>query len=80
MIHMRWHKDGEWENKEVMAHPSGSYVWKALDNFDLEFAQDVRNVHIGLATDGFTLSVTTQHRTPAGPCLLFHTIFLLLFA
>jgi hypothetical protein len=26
----------------------------ALDNFDPEFAQDARNVRIGLATDGFT--------------------------
>jgi hypothetical protein len=24
MIHMRWHKDGERENKEVMVHPSDS--------------------------------------------------------
>jgi hypothetical protein len=54
MIHMWWHKDGERENKEVMVHPSDSDTWKALDNFDLEFARDVRNVHIGLATNGFT--------------------------
>jgi hypothetical protein len=53
-IHMRWHKDGERENKEVMVHPPDSDAWKALDNFDLEFAQDVRNIRIGLATDGFT--------------------------
>jgi hypothetical protein len=53
-IHMRWHKDGERENKEVMVHPSDSDAWKALDNFDPEFTRDVRNVHIGLATDGFT--------------------------
>jgi hypothetical protein len=26
------------------------------------------------------LLVTTHHPTPDGPCLLFHTIFLLLFA
>jgi hypothetical protein len=38
VIHMQWHKDGQRENKEVMVHPSDSDVWKALDNFDLEFA------------------------------------------
>jgi hypothetical protein len=38
----------------VMVHPSYLYVWKALDNFDPEFAQDARNVSIGLAIDGFT--------------------------
>jgi hypothetical protein len=54
MIHMQWHKDGERENKEVMVHPSDSDAWRALDNFDPEFARDARNVRIGLATDGFT--------------------------
>jgi hypothetical protein len=54
VIHMRWHKDGESENKKVMMHPTNSDTWKALDNFDLEFAQDVRNVRIGLTIDGFT--------------------------
>jgi hypothetical protein len=34
---MRWHKDGERENKEVMVHPLDSDAWKALDNFDIEF-------------------------------------------
>jgi hypothetical protein len=53
-IHMRWQKDGEMENKEVMMHPSDLDTWKALDNFDPEFAQDMRNVRIGLAIDGFT--------------------------
>jgi hypothetical protein len=34
VIHMRWHKDGERKNKEVMVHPSYSDAWKDLDNFD----------------------------------------------
>jgi hypothetical protein len=34
MIHMRWHKDVERENKEVMVHSSDSDEWKALDNID----------------------------------------------
>jgi hypothetical protein len=53
-IHMRWHKGGEKENKEVMVHPLDSDTWKALDIFDPEFARDARNVRIGLMTDGFT--------------------------
>jgi hypothetical protein len=52
---MRWHKDGERENKEVMVHSSDSDVWKALDNFDTEFSRDTRNARIGVATNGFTL-------------------------
>jgi hypothetical protein len=34
VILMRWHKDGERENKEVMVHPSDSDTWKTLDNFE----------------------------------------------
>ena len=29
-------------------------MWKALDDFDPEFASEARNIRIGLATDGFT--------------------------
>jgi hypothetical protein len=36
-----------------MVHLDGE-SWKALDNFDLDFARDARNIRIGLATDGFT--------------------------
>jgi hypothetical protein len=53
-MHMRWHKEGERENKNVMVHPSDSEAWKALDNFDPDIVRDVRNLHIGLATNGFT--------------------------
>jgi hypothetical protein len=52
--HMRWHKEGVRENDQVMVHPSDSEAWKALDNFDPDFARDTRNVRIGLAIDGFT--------------------------
>jgi hypothetical protein len=54
MIHMRWYKDGERENKEVMVHPLDLDAWKVLDNFDPKFARNVRNIYIGLATDGFS--------------------------
>jgi hypothetical protein len=53
-LHMRWHKEGERENNNVMVHPSDSEACKALENFDLDFARDAINVHIRLATDGFT--------------------------
>jgi hypothetical protein len=54
VIHMRWQNDDERENKEVMVHPLDSNRWKVFDNFDLKFARDAINVHIGLAIDGFT--------------------------
>jgi hypothetical protein len=46
-MHMRWHKDGECENNNVMVHPSDGEAWKALDNFDPNFARDAKNVRIG---------------------------------
>jgi hypothetical protein len=60
--HTRWHKEGVRENDQVMVHSSDSEAWKALDNFAADFTSYVRNVHIGLATDGFTpynLSMTS---------------------
>jgi hypothetical protein len=53
-MHMRWHKEGECENRNMMVHPCDGDAWKAPDNFDLDFARDARNVRIGLAIDGFT--------------------------
>jgi hypothetical protein len=38
----------------VMVKPSNSEAWKAPDDFDADFARDVRNVLIGLATDGLS--------------------------
>jgi hypothetical protein len=52
--HMRWHKEGVHENDQVMVHLSGSESWKALDDFDVDFARDAWNVRIGLVTDGFS--------------------------
>jgi hypothetical protein len=53
-MHMRWHKEGERENNNVMVHSSDGEAWKALNNFDPDFARDAKNVCIRLATDGFT--------------------------
>jgi hypothetical protein len=52
--HMRWHKEGIRNNTGCMSHPSNGTAWKALDHYDPSFARDPRNVHVGLATDGFT--------------------------
>jgi hypothetical protein len=52
--HMRWHKEGVRENDQVMAHPSDSDAWKALDDFDADFVRDEWNVHIGLVANGFS--------------------------
>jgi hypothetical protein len=53
-MHMRWRKEDEHENNNVMVHPFDGKAWKALNNFDLDFARDARNARIGLEIDGFT--------------------------
>jgi hypothetical protein len=65
--HMRWHKEGVRENNQVMVHPSDSEAWKALDDFDPDFARDARNVLIGLATDGFSPYNTSASLYPCWP-------------
>lgn len=50
--HMMWHvtdrpKDGK------MRHPADSPTWKELDKLYPSFAQEGRNVRLGLASDGF---------------------------
>jgi hypothetical protein len=51
---MRCHKEVVRENDQVMVHPSDSEAWKALDDFDQDFARFARNGRIGLVTDGFS--------------------------
>ena len=55
-MHMRWPKEGKRPNKneDIMEHPVDGDAWKALDNFDPEFANDPRSIQSGLSTDGFT--------------------------
>ncbi|KAL3533167.1 hypothetical protein ACH5RR_006688 [Cinchona calisaya] len=50
---MKWHKEKPIEEENTMRHPSDSEAWKHLDKQFLRFAEDPRNVRLGLATDGF---------------------------
>jgi hypothetical protein len=52
--HMRWHKERGREDTHVMTHSFESDAWKALADFDPEFASESMIVRIGLATDDFT--------------------------
>jgi hypothetical protein len=79
-MHMRWHKDCTDRQDGLMVHPSDGDAWKALDNFDPEFASDARNVCIGLATDGFTPFNMMLRRIHVGLSLPYRTTFHLLFA
>lgn len=61
---MRWHH--EERNKDgVLRHPVDSEAWKSFDNKYPEFARDARNIHLGLASDGFNPfgTMRTVHST-----------------
>ncbi|KAK9105001.1 hypothetical protein Scep_021845 [Stephania cephalantha] len=49
---MRWH--GEHSSPEdVMQHCSDSIAWRHFNDVNRDFAAEVRNVRLGLCTDGF---------------------------
>ncbi|CAL9001938.1 unnamed protein product [Prunus brigantina] len=50
---MRWHFDKRVDEYGVMRHPTDSIAWKEFDRMYPEFAQEPRNIRLGLATDGF---------------------------
>ncbi|XP_028124706.1 uncharacterized protein LOC114321702 [Camellia sinensis] len=49
---MRWHSDNRVDN-DVGRHPADCKEWKEFDLHYPEFAQETRNVRLGLATNGF---------------------------
>jgi hypothetical protein len=74
----------------VMVHPFDSEAWKALDDFDANFARDAQNVCIGLVTDGFSLYNTSAvsyscwpifvipYNLPPSLCMKYEYMFLCL--
>jgi hypothetical protein len=88
--HRTWHKEGVRENGQVMVHTSDSEAWKALDDFDVDFARDAQNMRIGLAADGFlpyNMSVVSYscwpvfailYNHPSALCMQYEYMFLCL--
>lgn len=50
--HMTWHSDHQSEPGK-MVHPSDGQAWKHFDTTFPDFAQETRNIRLGLCTDGF---------------------------
>jgi hypothetical protein len=51
--HMRWHKEKRSE-EGVLRHPADGLAWKHFDDCHPDFANESRNVRLGLCFDGFT--------------------------
>lgn len=85
---MRYHKEGHRENPELLVHPSDGEAWKSFDRAYPRFAEEPRNVRLGLCTDGFTPFsfgtapyscwpvFVTPYNLPPGMCMKKENIFL----
>lgn len=49
---MAWHSEQRVKDG-VLRHPADSPAWAKLDNTYPNFGLETRNVHLGLASDGF---------------------------
>ncbi|KAF5467964.1 hypothetical protein F2P56_012164 [Juglans regia] len=50
---MRWHRSERVHDESTLRHPADSEVWTTFDREHRWFAEDARNVRLGLASDGF---------------------------
>lgn len=85
--HMRWHAEHEMEDGK-MCHPSDSPAWKHFSEVHQDFAAEVRNIRLGLCTDGFQPFgqmgqqysswpvIVTPYNLPPGMCMKDEFMFL----
>ncbi|KAL6909850.1 hypothetical protein ACP4OV_001509 [Aristida adscensionis] len=61
---MRWHDEGRTKDRKLR-HPADGEAWKDFDRRYPEFSADARNVHLGLASDGFNpfRNMSSKHST-----------------
>ncbi|KAL6179679.1 hypothetical protein ACLB2K_046351 [Fragaria x ananassa] len=50
---MRWHAVREVHDEDLMVYPADGEAWKHIDREFPHFASEVRNVRLGLSSDGF---------------------------
>ncbi|KAL5538476.1 hypothetical protein UlMin_035499 [Ulmus minor] len=84
---MRWHRAGKSTDDNVMRHPVNGRAWKDFDRTHPVFADDVRNVRLGLAADDFNpfnnmsisysvWSVVTTYNFPPWLCMKLEYLML----
>ena len=49
---MRWHVE-ERRDDRILRHSVDSDAWKEFDKKHMEYSLELRNIRLGLATDGF---------------------------
>lgn len=85
--HMRWHAEHVQE-EGVMRHPSDAEAWKHFNIVHQDFAEETRNVRLGLCTDGFNPfgasgqqyscwpMILTPYNLPPSMCMRDEVMFL----
>ncbi|KAJ0703729.1 putative Transposase-associated domain-containing protein [Helianthus annuus] len=74
---MLWHDQYRTKEEGVLRHPADGKAWEHFDTTFPDFANDPRNVRLGLASDGLILSVQRVFPIVCGLLCLYHTICLL---
>ncbi|KAK9062208.1 hypothetical protein SSX86_019394 [Deinandra increscens subsp. villosa] len=69
---MTWHHDHK-TKEGSMAHPSDGMAWKHFDKENPGFAKEIRNVRLGLCTDGF--NPNNSNSSPYSLWPVFLTIY-----
>ncbi|GJW12626.1 ribonuclease H-like domain-containing protein [Tanacetum coccineum] len=69
---MIWHHDQKTDSNK-MVHPSDGKAWKHFDSTDPTFFKEIRNVRIGLCTDGF--NPNNSNSNPYSLWYVFLTIY-----
>ncbi|CAM8882892.1 unnamed protein product [Rhodiola kirilowii] len=67
---MRWHAERKVSDEEYIRHPADVESWKTFDKDFPEFASEIRNVRLGLATDDFNLFGASNHSHSTWPIVL----------
>jgi len=85
---MRWHASGVRQDASLITHPADAEAWKAFNSSYPAFANEIRNVRLGLCTDGFNpfsnltyscwLVFITPYNLPPSMCMRREYIFLAL--
>ncbi|KAL6564338.1 hypothetical protein OROMI_015788 [Orobanche minor] len=66
---LRWHADGR-KDDGLMRHPSDSVQWRNTDQKYETFSEDIRNLRLGLYTDGMNPFGTLNTQYSTWPVLL----------
>ncbi|XP_076932154.1 uncharacterized protein LOC143597558 [Bidens hawaiensis] len=66
---MTWHHDHKTKDG-IMSHPSDGKAWKHFDSKNPDFANEIRNVRLGLCTDGFNPNNTNSNPYSLWPVFL----------